>query len=144
MISTPKKKTGKRVRVARLEKHSGSHEFRIKRVYEKILPEDGLTFLVDRLWPRGVKKTALGSTEWLRDVAPSQDLRKWFDHDPKKWTDFRKRYRAELKENTSAWKPLLEAVKRGDVALLFASREPAINHAIVLKEFLEQKIPGRG
>jgi uncharacterized protein YeaO (DUF488 family) len=114
-------------------------KFRIKRVYEEHLPEDGQRFLVDRLWPRGVPKTALSSVKWLRDLAPSPALRKWFQHDPAKWAEFQKRYRRELKNNAIAWTPLLEAARQSAVTLLFASRETEINHAVVLKKFLEKQ-----
>jgi uncharacterized protein YeaO (DUF488 family) len=114
-------------------------EFRIKRVYEDALPSDGKRFLVDRLWPRGIAKSALSSVKWLRDVAPSAELRKWYQHDPDKWTEFQKRYRRELKKNAPAWEPLLEAARKSDVTLLYGSRNVEINHAVVLKKFLEQR-----
>ena len=116
------------------------HEIRIRRVYEGLEPDDGKRFLIDRLWPRGIAKSKLSSVEWVRDVAPSADLRKWFDHDPAKWTEFQKRYRSELRKNESAWKPLLEALRKSDITLLFAARNVDNNQAIVLKKFLEQKI----
>jgi uncharacterized protein YeaO (DUF488 family) len=115
------------------------HAFRIKRVYEEFLPEDGKRFLVDRLWPRGIAKRALASVQWLREVAPSPALRQWFQHDPVKWPEFQKRYRLELKKNTAAWMPLVEALRESDVTLLFASRNTEINHAVFLKRFLEEK-----
>jgi uncharacterized protein YeaO (DUF488 family) len=115
------------------------YQFRIKRVYEESQPEDGKRFLIDRLWPRGIPKKALSSVIWLRDVAPSADLRKWFQHDPDKWPEFQKRYRLELKKNASAWAPLLEAVRESDVTLLFASRNTENNQAIVLEKFLDEK-----
>jgi uncharacterized protein YeaO (DUF488 family) len=114
------------------------HEFRIKRVYGEPSSDDGLRFLVDRLWPRGVKKSALASVVWLKDVAPSPELRKWFDHDPAKWAEFRKRYRLELKKNSAACQPLWDAIQKDNVTLLFAAKSMEINHAVVLKDFLEK------
>lgn len=119
--------------------HRGKHEFRIRRVYDEPSSGEGLRFLVDRLWPRGIKKDALASVVWLRDVAPSGPLRKWFEHDPAKWDEFRKRYRAELEKNPDAWKPLLDAIQKDNVTLLFAARDIEMNQAVVLKEFLEKR-----
>ena len=85
-----------------------------KRVYENPEPSDGARFLVDRLWPRGIKKEKLEIESWLKDVAPSPVLRKWFSHDPAKWMEFNRRYRAELESNPDAWQPILEAAKQGD------------------------------
>lgn len=117
------------------------HEFRIKRVYDAPAAEDGFRFLVDRLWPRGVKKEALPMTAWLKEIAPSPQLRTWFGHEPGKWTEFRRRYRKELENNPAAWKPLLEAIQKENVTLLFASHDLAINHAVVLREFLKEQHP---
>lgn len=115
------------------------HQIQIKRVYDQLSPDDGTRFLVDRLWPRGVKKSALAGVEWLKDVAPSTPLREWFGHEPSKWKEFQKRYRAELKQNPTAWKPLLDALEKGDITLLYGAKDREINHAVVLKEFLEKK-----
>lgn len=120
-------------------KTKAGHEFHIRRVYDKPVAREGLLFLVDRLWPRGVKKETLASAEWLKEVAPSQELRKWFGHEPEKWNEFRRRYRDELKKNPDVWKPLLQAIKKDDVTLLFSARDVERNQAVVLKEFLEQK-----
>jgi uncharacterized protein YeaO (DUF488 family) len=109
-----------------------------KRVYEEANASDGTRFLVDRLWPRGMKKEKLKMEAWLKDVAPSPSLRKWFAHDPSKWQEFQKRYRAELKSNPDAWQPILEAAKNGNVTLLYSARDPEHNSAIVLESFLEE------
>ena len=109
-----------------------------KRVYESAEASDGARFLVDRLWPRGIKKEKLKMEAWLKDVAPSPNLRKWFAHDPGKWQEFQGRYRAELESNSDAWKPILEAAKQGDVTLLYSARDPEHNSAILLKQFLEE------
>ena len=116
----------------------GKYEFCIKRVYDEPLTRDGLRFLVDRLWPRGVRKELLCSNGWLREVAPSPPLRKWFGHEAAKWTEFRRRYRAELEGNPEAWKPLMQAVRKDNVTLLFAARDMEINHAAVLRDFLRE------
>jgi uncharacterized protein YeaO (DUF488 family) len=119
----------------RVEKHS----FHIKRVYQDLSPDDGVRFLVDRIWPRGVRKSALSSATWLRDVAPSTPLRKWFGHDPAKWPEFQKRYRTELQSHSDAYGPILEAIQHHDVTLLFAAKDPELSNAAVLKKFLEEK-----
>ena len=118
----------------------GKLMLKIKRVYESAHVDDGVRFLVERLWPRGIKKEKLKMKTWLKDVAPSPELRKWFAHDPEKWTEFKKRYRAELKSNKEAWKPILEAAKGGDVTLLYSARDTQHNSALLLKEFLEEHI----
>ncbi len=112
----------------------------LKRVYEAASSADGDRFLVERLWPRGIKKSSLEIQAWLKDVAPSVNLRKWFNHDPARWNEFRKRYFAELKENQSSWLPILEAASRGTVTLIYSSHDPEHNNAVVLKEFLVQHL----
>ena len=111
-----------------------------KRAYEPADPGDGTRFLVDRLWPRGIKKEALEMEDWLKDVAPSPALRKWFAHDPAKWKEFQKRYRAELEPNREAWQPILAAAKQGNVTLLYSARDTEHNSAVLLKAFLEERI----
>ncbi len=110
-----------------------------KQVYEAYDASDGARFLIDRLWPRGMKKEKLVMEAWLKDVAPSGDLRRWFGHDPAKWEEFQQRYRAELDARPDAWKPLLEASKRGKVTLLYAARDHEHNNALVLKSYLEKQ-----
>jgi len=113
---------------------------KIKRVYESVTANDGIRFLVERLWPRGIKKEKLAMKAWLREVAPSPELRKWFAHDPEKWIEFQKRYRAELNSNPEAWSPILEAAKQGQVTLLYSARDPEQNSALLLKAFLEEQM----
>ncbi len=113
---------------------------KIKRVYEDARSSDGARFLVERLWPRGIKKEDLKMKAWLKEVAPSQDLRKWYAHDTAKWEEFRQRYQKELESNSEAWSPLLEAAKHGNVTLIYSARDTEHNSALVLKEFLEEKI----
>ena len=110
-----------------------------KRVYEPAERSDGVRFLVDRLWPRGIKKEVLEMKAWLKDVAPSPELRKWFAHDPAKWQEFQRRYRKELEANPDAWQPILEAAKKGNVTLLYSARDTEHNSAVLLKEFLEDR-----
>jgi uncharacterized protein YeaO (DUF488 family) len=116
---------------------------KVKRVYEAIQRSDGHRFLVERLWPRGMKKEKLKLDAWLKDVAPSDSLRRWFGHDPLKWNEFQKKYRAELSDNPDGWKPILEAAKRGRVTLLYSSRDTEHNNALVLKSFLEERLEKR-
>lgn len=100
----------------------------------------GRRFLVERLWPRGVKKGALPMDAWLKDVAPSTELRKWFGHDPQRWDEFRRRYAAELDQNRAAWEPLVRAARDGGVTLLYSSRDTAHNNAVALREYLAQRL----
>jgi uncharacterized protein YeaO (DUF488 family) len=111
-------------------------KIQIKRAYEPAAPEDGDRYLVDRLWPRGVKKDTLHLVGWLKDVAPSDSLRHWFGHDPARWTEFRRRYRKELKSHEPALKPLRDALKRGTVTLVYSAHDEEHNQAVVLREFL--------
>ena len=111
-----------------------------KRVYESAESSDGTRFLVERLWPRGMKKEQLEMKSWLKDVAPSPELRKWFAHDPAKWQEFQQRYRTELESNLEAWQPLLVAAEQGDVTLLYSARDTEHNSAILLKSFLEEQM----
>lgn len=113
---------------------------RLKRAYEPATSDDGVRVLVERLWPRGVKKTRLKLDGWLKEVAPSADLRKWFSHQPEKWPEFRHRYFTELRANPAAWQPLLSAVKRGRVTFVYAARDEARNGAVALKAFLERRL----
>lgn len=113
---------------------------KIKRVYEDAVKNDGIRFFVERLWPRGIKKEDLKMKAWLKDVAPSPELRKWFAHDPGKWLEFRTRYRAELGSSPEAWQPILEAAKHGDVTLLYSARDSEHNSALLLKDFVEEQL----
>lgn len=113
---------------------------RVKRVYEEAQESDGKRFLVERLWPRGMKKEALAMEGWLKDVAPTTELRQWFGHDPARWEEFRTRYGKELEEKPDAWKPLLEAARGGTVTLLFSSHDQEHNNAVALRGFLESRL----
>ncbi len=113
---------------------------RVKRVYEPYRPEDGARFLVDRLWPRGVKKENLRSHGWLKEVAPSDALRRWFAHNARKWNVFRQRYFNELDAKPETWQPILEAARNGNITLLFAARNIEYNNAVALKQYLEKRL----
>lgn len=113
---------------------------KIKRVYEADEASDGVRFLVERLWPRGLKKEKLKMKAWLKDVSPSPGLRTWFRHDPDKWEEFQQRYRMELESNPEAWQPILEEAEDGDVTLLYSARDTEHNSALLLKSFLEEKM----
>jgi len=110
---------------------------RLKRAYENASRDDGTRFLVERLWPRGVKKDALRLDAWLKDVAPSTELRQWFGHVPSKWSEFQRRYRVELGRNAEALGPILKAARRGRVTLVYSSHDQEHNNAVVLKAYAE-------
>jgi uncharacterized protein YeaO (DUF488 family) len=110
----------------------------LKRVYEKPTKEDGIRVLVDRLWPRGLTKQKAKIDLWLKDIAPSTELRKWFGHDPEKWKEFRKRYQKELKENKEQIEILKEQKKKGTVTLVYGAKDEEHNEAIVLKELFSK------
>jgi uncharacterized protein YeaO (DUF488 family) len=114
----------------------------IKRVYDPPAKKDGARFLVERLWPRGMKKEALHMHTWCKNAAPSDDLRRWFSHDPAKWKEFQRRYLAELGENRAAWQPLLDAAKLGNITLLYSAHDTEHNSAVVLKSYLEERLAG--
>lgn len=111
----------------------------VKRVYAKPGRADGARFLVDYLWPRGVTKQVAELKGWLRDVAPSPELRKWFSHDPAKWEAFQTRYFAELDCNPEAWLGLLRAAETGPVTLVYAAEDTEHNNAVALKNYLERQ-----
>ena len=111
---------------------------KLERVYDKRSSADGKYYLVERLWPRGIKKTSLRLDGWFKDVAPSTELRKWFSHDPEKWEEFRRRYFAELDRAPGTWEPILQAARKNTVTLLYSSHDTEHNNAVALKEYLEQ------
>jgi len=113
---------------------------RIKRAYEEAQKADGNRYLVDRLWPRGVKKEALAIKTWPRDVAPSDTLRHWYHEHMDEWIEFRRRYFAELKKAPAAWQPLLEAARAGTITQLYSSKNEQRNNALALKEFLDKRL----
>ncbi|HXE10724.1 MAG TPA: DUF488 domain-containing protein [Bryobacteraceae bacterium] len=112
----------------------------LKRAYDPAEPSDGTRFLIERLWPRGVKKTSLPIEAWLKDAGPSTELRKWFSHDPAKWDEFQKRYFDELMANPDAWEPILQAARHGAVTLIYSSHDTEHNNAVALQEFLNKRL----
>ena len=114
----------------------------LKRAYDSVEKSDGRRFLVDQLWPRGVKKESLQIERWVREVAPGDKLREWFGHDPAKWKEFQRRYAAELNKKPESWEPLLHAARDGDITLVFSARDVEHNNAVVLKEYLEKQMAG--
>lgn len=125
---------------------------KVKRVYETPSPADGQRLLVDRLWPRGLKKSEASLTAWLKDLAPSHELRRWFSHNPVRWEEFRRRYLMELADPEKAplLQDLLARAGQGTVTLVFAAKDQEKNNAVVLKNLLEQRLgsgsrePGQG
>ncbi len=109
---------------------------RIKRVYDPVSPDDGHRFLVDRLWPRGIKKEKIALNAWLKEVAPSDTLRHWYAHDPAKWDEFCRRYFVELDGVPEFWQIILDAANKDHVTLLFSSKELKLNNAAALKRYL--------
>ena len=112
----------------------------LKRAYDRPSPKDGKRFLVERLWPRGIRKADLPLEAWIKEVAPSTELRKWFSHDPEKWKEFQRRYRTELQRSRAAWMPILDAARKGTITLIFSSHDAERNNAVVLKHFLESHL----
>ena len=117
--------------------------FQVKRVYEPPSKSDGLRVLVDRLWPRGLTKERAAVAKWMKDLAPSTELRKWFSHDPQKWDEFRRRYRRELDSHPEVWHPIISAARRGTVTLVYSSHDTEHNNAVALREYLEAKMRRR-
>lgn len=125
---------------AALHKTLRSQNLRVKRVYEPASPEDGERFLVDRLWPRGLKKGQVQLSGWLKVVAPSDGLRQWFHHDLARWPEFCCRYYGELNQQRQALELIRDAARRGPVTLLFGSTDAEHNNAVVLKEYLAASV----
>ena len=116
---------------------------RTKRVYDKPLPSDGRRILIDRLWPRGLARTVAKIDFWAKSVAPSNELRRWYRHEPAKWREFRRRYFAELDANPEGLAELRSHLGRGTVTVLFGSKEARLNNAAALCEYLAARRPGR-
>jgi uncharacterized protein YeaO (DUF488 family) len=112
---------------------------RVKRVYDEPGPEDGRRILVDRLWPRGLTKEKAKIDYWAKDISPSNELRKWYGHEPAKWGEFTKRYFTELKRNAAGVEALREAMGKGPVSFVYSSTERTINNAEALKLYLESR-----
>jgi uncharacterized protein YeaO (DUF488 family) len=112
----------------------------LKRAYEAPDDSDGERFLVERLWPRGVKKSSLSIAAWLKDAAPSTELRKWFNHEPARWREFQLRYFAELESRSNAWSQLVKAAREGTITLIYSSHDTEHNNAVALREFITGKL----
>lgn len=130
-------------------RHNGKNEecsprsrfvIKTKRVYEKPTVSDGSRLPIDRVWPRGLKKNDLALDCWLKEVAPSDRLRKCFGHDPRRWNEFRRRYFAELRAKAETWAPILEIARKSNVAMLYGARDCEHNNATALKEFLTARL----
>jgi uncharacterized protein YeaO (DUF488 family) len=113
---------------------------KIKRVYDEPSRNDGKRILIDRLWPRGLKKEDARIDDWIKEIAPSNELRKWFNHDPDKWGEFKKRFYLELHENQDRVKEIVNAARKGTVTLLYGSKEERLNNAVALKEYIEARM----
>ena len=113
---------------------------RVKRVYDPPEKSDGVRFLVDHLWPRGLKKEALHVERWIKLVSPSNELRSWFGHEPVKWKEFQRRYFTELNQKPETWAPLLETAREKDITLVYSARDIEHNNAVALKWYLEKKL----
>ena len=122
-----------------MDKTIPPHHVRIKRAYEPPAAEDGARILIDRLWPRGVKKEALALTEWAKALAPSTELRQWFNHDPALWDEFRRRYAAELRAQRPAFDALRERARHGVVTLVYSAHDETVNNAVAMLGFLLQR-----
>lgn len=109
---------------------------KLKRAYEPASADDGVRILIDRLWPRGVTKAAAAIDQWVKDIAPSTTLRKWFGHDPARWEEFRSRYTAEIREHPDALRNLRDQARQGSITLVYSARDEAHNDAVVLRDIL--------
>ena len=113
-----------------------TYSIRLKRAYEPPSPDDGVRILIDRLWPRGVRKDDAAIDEWMKDIAPSTELRKWFNHDPERWPEFQRRYTAELAQRTAEIARLRELARQGMLTLVYSAHDELHNDAVVLKRLL--------
>ena len=112
----------------------------LKRAYDPPAKSDGRRILVDRVWPRGIAKDVLQIDAWLKALAPSTELRKWFGHDPAKWDEFKKRYDRELEQRSEALEELLETARAGHITLVFSAKDTKHNNAVALREHLERRL----
>jgi len=116
----------------------GIMTIKLKRAYDPVSASDGARILVDRLWPRGMKKEALHLSLWLKEAGPSNDLRKWFSHEVEKWGQFQERYFQELNAHKAELLPLIQAVQKGDVTLVYGAKDTEHNNAVCLRKYLER------
>jgi len=113
-----------------------ARNIRIKRAYEPPAADDGVRILIDRLWPRGIRKEALALTEWDKELAPSNELRQWFGHDPARWDEFRQRYAAELRARPDHFNALQKRARQGVVTIVYSAHNEQVNNAVAMREFL--------
>ncbi len=119
-----------------MNKKIPANHIRVKRAYEPAAPEDGTRILIDRLWPRGVKKETLALAEWDKDLSPSTELRQWYGHEPSRWDEFRRRYAAELRAHADRFDALRARASEGVITLVYSSHEEHLNNAVAMREFL--------
>jgi uncharacterized protein YeaO (DUF488 family) len=119
-----------------MQKRILARDIKLKRAYRPPSPRDGTRILIDRLWPRGVKKSDAAIDRWIKNIAPSTALRKWFGHDPARWQEFRRRYAAEIHDNAGPLAELRAAARKGPITLVFAARDEIHNDAVVLRDVL--------
>ena len=119
-----------------MSKKIAADHIKLKRAYEPPAPDDGTRILIDRLWPRGVKKADAAIDEWMKDIAPSNGLRKWFGHDPARWQEFRRRYQSEIQQHPDQFGRLCTLAQHGRITLVFSAHDEAHNDAVVLKDLL--------
>ena len=119
-----------------MQKKILARDIRLKRAYDLPSAEDGTRILIDRLWPRGVRKSSAGIDRWVKDIAPSTALRKWFGHDPARWQEFRRRYAAEIRDHADQLAELRAAAREGPITLVFAARDELHKDAVVLRDAL--------
>lgn len=119
-----------------MSKKIATDHVKLKRAYEAPAPDDGTRILIDRLWPRGVRKTEAAIDEWMKEIAPSTPLRKWFGHDPERWQEFRRRYRSEIRQHSAEFERLRALAQHGRITLVYAAHDEAHNDAVVLKDLL--------
>jgi uncharacterized protein YeaO (DUF488 family) len=112
---------------------------RVKRVYDTVSDDDGFRILVDRIWPRGISKERAKLDLWLKDIAPSDGLRKWFSHEEKKWSEFKEKYHQELSDRESLITPILDKMSSENVTFLFGTKDEEFNNAVALKEYIEER-----
>jgi uncharacterized protein YeaO (DUF488 family) len=121
-----------------------SIELKVKRIYEDAARSDGCRILVDRIWPRGLTREAAKLDAWIKEMAPSAELRRWFGHEPSKWASFKRKYFRELDQQDDVLDQLLESCSGGTFTLLFAAKDSEHNNAVALKEYLEKQIESKG
>jgi len=119
-----------------MSKNISADQVKLKRAYEPPAADDGTRILIDRLWPRGVRKASAAIDEWMKEIAPSTELRKWFGHDPERWPEFQRRYKSEIRQHSEEFERLRTLARHGRITLVFSAHDEAHNDAVVLKSLL--------